>query len=145
MKYFAYGSNMDISQMKCRCPRNHKLLGIGRLEGWEFFINSRGVGNIILDENAKVYGLLYEITERCLNCLDMHEGYPSIYVRDELSIKFNKTIIESWVYIDKNHIQIGTPRTNNNYLERIVAAAKKFEFPERYTNHLESFLVNKKL
>lgn len=137
--YFAYGSNMDLEQMKTRCPRNYNLLGVGKLEGWEFFINSRGVANIIMDENSKVYGLLFEITKRCLNCLDMHEGYPKIYGRSELSIRFKGKEINAWVYIDNNFREIGKPRTN--YLERIIKVAenKEFRFPGNYIKHLKSF------
>jgi len=135
--YFAYGSNMDLNQMKDRCPRNHKFLDVGELEGWEFFINQRGVANIIMDENSNVYGLLFEITKRCLNCLDMHENYPELYGRSELSIKFGDKKVDTWVYIDNNFIKVGKPRTN--YLERIVEAAEKFKFPKDYIKHLKSF------
>lgn len=135
--YFAYGSNMDLEQMKARCQRNYKLLGVGALGGWEFFINSRGTTNIIMDEGSKLYGLLFEITERCLNCLDMHENYPELYNRSELSIKFKDEEIDAWVYIDNNFIKVGKPRTN--YLEKIVETAQKFEFPPDYIKHLKSF------
>jgi len=136
--YFAYGSNMNPEQMENRCPRNHKLLRKGTLEGWEFFINSRGVANIIMSENTNVYGLIFEISDRCLNCLDMHEGYPRIYQRDDLPIKFKRESLNAWVYIDKNFIQVGRPRTN--YLEPIIDAAIKFNFPGAYITHLQKFL-----
>lgn len=136
--YFAYGSNMDLEQMKARCPRSHKFLGVGELYDWEFFINSRGVANIIMNGDSEVYGLLFKITERCLNCLDMHEGYPRIYGRLELPVKFgNEEEVNAWVYIDNNFLEVGKPRTN--YLERIVEVAQKFEFPEDYIKHLKSF------
>ena len=140
MKYFAYGSNMDSEQMKDRCPRNHKLLGVAELEGWEFFINSLGVASIAIDQESEseVYGLLYEISEKCLACLDMHEGYPNAYGRDKEKIVFNNKEVEAWVYFEKRSIKTGTPRPN--YLERIIQAAIKFDFHKDYVKHLESFL-----
>lgn len=137
INYFAYGSNMDLEQMKTRCPSGHKLLGVGVLEDWEFFVNSRGVANIIMDENSKVYGLLFKISETCVGNLDEHEGYPNIYSRLDLPIKFNDEEINAWVYIDNNFKEVGKPRTN--YLDRIVKAAQKFEFPKKYIKHLKSF------
>lgn len=125
--------------MKARCPRNHRFLDVGELEGWEFFINQRGVANIIMDENSKVYGLLFEITKRCLSCLDMHEGYPDFYGRSELPIKFKDKEVNAWVYIDSNSIKVGKPRPN--YLEKIVKTAEKFKFPRHYIKHLKSFCI----
>jgi len=141
MNYFAYGSNMDLEQMYERCPHNNKLLGVSILEGWEFFINSRGVANIIMSENSNVYGIIFKITDRCLSCLDMHEGYPSIYQRDELPVKFGDMTLNAWVFIDKKSIDKGKPRTN--YIERIIVASRKFKFPKDYIKHLESFYSKK--
>jgi len=135
--YFAYGSNMDLSQMDERCGQGYKVIKSAVLDGWEFFINTRGVANLILDDKSKVYGLLFEITEDCLKCLDLREGRPTIYNREELGLKNGKRTTKAWVYIDKNFIKIGTPRIN--YLERIIKSAHDFEFPNSYIEHLKSF------
>ena len=34
MIYAAYGSNMNIEQMKYRCPES-KIIGNGKLQGWK--------------------------------------------------------------------------------------------------------------
>lgn len=144
--YFAYGSNMDLTQMDSRCPRNYERLEEKAvLEGWEFIINERGVANIRRKENSEVYGLLFKITVRCRNCLDMHENYPKTYDRPKLTIKFRGRDKKTLVYIDKKHTQRGKPRIG--YLEKIVRAAGKFKFPKDYIEHLKSFtnLENLKL
>lgn len=135
--YFAYGSNMDLEQMKTRCPSGYNLLGLGLLKGWKFFINSRGVANITQRENSKVYGLLFEISESCLESLDSCEGYPDTYDRQKLTILLGDKEIKAWIYIDGNFTRLGKPKLN--YLERIVETAEKFEFPEDYIKHLKSF------
>ena len=144
MKYFAYGSNMDLEQIASRCPRNYKLLGVAELEGYEFFINNLGVASIALDTvnpETVVYGPLFEISKNCLSCLDMHEGHPSAYKRDLIKVKFKGEEAEAWVYTDTRTSQSGTPRPN--YLERIIEAATSFGFPKDYIEHLKSFLRKK--
>lgn len=144
MKYFAYGSNMDLEQMKRRCPDNFKLLGIAELEGWEFFINNRGKANIAIDTvdpNSTVYGLLYDVSENCLDSLDKEEGYlrvPKIYDCDLEKVKYKGEITGAWVYVDKKNLQTGKPKPPE-YLDRIIDVATNFKFPSEYIKHLKSF------
>ncbi|KAJ2894971.1 hypothetical protein MKZ38_007060 [Zalerion maritima] len=44
--YFAYGSNMSLSQMRRRCPQN-SYIGVGTLHGYTWQINDRGYANVI--------------------------------------------------------------------------------------------------
>lgn len=70
--YFAYGSNLDIAQMKRRCPRAKPLrrwkLGNARLV-------FRGVADCIVEEGAVCYGALWLITPQCEAELDVYEGF----------------------------------------------------------------------
>ena len=43
--YFAYGSNMNIEQMKLRCP-GASLKGQGYILNWRYFINGNGYAGI---------------------------------------------------------------------------------------------------
>lgn len=138
--YFAYGSNMDLEQMKARCPSKYNLLGVGELKGWKFFINSRKVANITQRKNSRVYGLLFEISKNCLETLDICEGYkrhPKIYDRQKLTIQYEDKKKRAWVYIDGNSTKLGKPWPN--YLEKIVKAAENSKFPKEYIKHLKSF------
>ena len=58
---------------------------------------------------------------------------------------FKNKEAKAWIYIDQRTAKVGTPRPG--YLEKIIYAAKKFDFPEKYIAHLESFLPrpNKKV
>ena len=67
--YFAYGSNMDLSQMKDRC-RTALPEGHGTLKGFRFLINSRGVASIVVDEQATVRGVASSVTDADLESLD---------------------------------------------------------------------------
>ncbi|KAA8572454.1 hypothetical protein EYC84_003074 [Monilinia fructicola] len=46
--YFAYGSNLSLTQMKARCP-NSTYYGLGVLQGYRWIINQRGYANIVSD------------------------------------------------------------------------------------------------
>ncbi|MFC1727145.1 gamma-glutamylcyclotransferase family protein [Patescibacteria group bacterium] len=145
IKYFAYGSNMDLSQMTKRCENNFKLLGVAKLKGWEFYINNQSKANIAIDitnSNSVVYGLLFEVNKTALGSLDRYEGYnkvPKTYDRDLENIKFKEDEIEAWVYIDKRNLETGKS-DSTDYLERIIQASKSLNFPSKYITHLESFL-----
>ncbi|KAI1209258.1 uncharacterized protein F4807DRAFT_101971 [Annulohypoxylon truncatum] len=44
--YFAYGSNLSLTQMQHRCP-NSQPIGLAHLPGWTWLINERGYANIV--------------------------------------------------------------------------------------------------
>jgi hypothetical protein len=101
--YFAYGSNMNVAEMKAHCKK-HKLLGVARLDAWRlaFTFNSStrngGVADIVevgskWDTEAidaaglvrvggkpllsPVWGVLWEIDDRDRAALDKKEGYSA--------------------------------------------------------------------
>lgn len=135
--YFAYGSNMDLEQMKFRCRGGYEVLGIGKMQNWKIFINNRGYANISPQEESIVYGLMFNINSESLRLLDRYEGFPYLYTRKQLPTFFADDILKPLVYIDENNLEIGHPQTG--YLERVVESAKRFSFPETYINYLESF------
>ncbi len=76
MKYFAYGSNLNIKQMQWRCPTAVPL-GAFTLQGYKLVF--RFYADIIPDSEKSVKGGLWEISEDDENALDRYEGYPSLY------------------------------------------------------------------
>ncbi|MCJ1332533.1 hypothetical protein MMC10_009226 [Thelotrema lepadinum] len=71
--YFAYGSNLHVSQMAGRCPES-TFVGKATLQGYKWQINQRGVANIIESGESYVEGLLYSISEEDEESLDLSEG-----------------------------------------------------------------------
>ncbi|GAB7351274.1 hypothetical protein MBLNU459_g1692t1 [Dothideomycetes sp. NU459] len=49
--YFGYGSNLWLHQMAQRCPSS-TYLGIARLDGYRWMINSRGYANVVQVSNS---------------------------------------------------------------------------------------------
>ncbi|KAJ6015345.1 AIG2-like family protein [Penicillium herquei] len=71
--YFAYGSNMSLEQMAERCPSS-VFIGTGRIDGYKWQINQRGVANIVECGENFVEGLVYEIDAKDKRRLDRNEG-----------------------------------------------------------------------
>ena len=88
--YFAYGSNMNLDQMKYRCPDAEVVENV-RLEGYRLAFCGRprgsGVATILPEEGSHVDGVLWKITEKCERSLDLYEGYPQLYGKEEICVK----------------------------------------------------------
>jgi gamma-glutamylcyclotransferase (GGCT)/AIG2-like uncharacterized protein YtfP len=86
MLYFAYGSNLDETQMRARCPgskrvaravlRKHALLFAGWSERW-----GGSVASVQRAPGSEVEGLLYDLEASDLEALDRIEGCPWVYDR----------------------------------------------------------------
>ena len=78
MKYFSYGMNTNSTQMARRCP-DSVCLGPARLPNYQLVF--RGVADIEPAPDTWCDGVLWEISERDLDALDVLEGYPWHYTR----------------------------------------------------------------
>lgn len=87
MLYVAYGSNMNLEQMNFRCP-NSKIVGVGKLNGWKLVFN---VHADIIKGNKKDYVpvVAWDIADEDWYRLDMYEGYPMYYVKEDVDVIFN--------------------------------------------------------
>ena len=139
--YFAYGSNIIRRQMINRCPAA-ALAGMAVLEGHRFLINSRGVATIIEDDLAKVYGILWNITDEDERSLDWYEGVSTgIYLKRQVAIAVptEKGVhINALVYVAADSAP-GLPRSG--YLRAIIDAAERKGFPKAYIEELKELLV----
>lgn len=82
--YFAYGSNLELTRMKGRCPKANPLEAVVAKDyRLTFKGNARGLGvaDIEPDQGETVVGALYEVTPECLKALDRYEGWPRLYDR----------------------------------------------------------------
>ena len=84
--YFAYGSNLNVGQMKQRCPDSAGV-STAVLNGWK--IAERTYADIEKCPGECVNGALYEISENDLAALDHYEGYPEYYTRKEVMVTDN--------------------------------------------------------
>jgi hypothetical protein len=71
--HFAYASNMSRAAMRRRCPDAHAL-GLARLTGWRFVINTDGYASVLPQPGSIVHGVLWQVSMRDLAALNAYEG-----------------------------------------------------------------------
>ena len=145
IKYFAYGSNLDLLQMKNRCP-SYKLITKGSLLDHRLTFNrysekwDGGVADVIQDEDSEVWGLIFEISDSDLVRLDHYEGYYkdkiSLYERRNAVIDTpNGQVDDGWVYTVVEKEKFVQPTLE--YLQIIIDAAVRWDFPKDYQQAVE--------
>lgn len=91
--YFAYGSNLDPTQMRRRCP-GARAVGPAVLDGYRIGFAGQsqlwdggGVATLLRDPGEWVEGILYELPKIDLEILDRYEGHPVAYRRRLLLVE----------------------------------------------------------
>lgn len=142
MKYFAYGSNMKLTQMKLRCPEVNRI-GNGRLIGYQICFPRRsssrqgkGVASICEKASAEVEGVVFELTNSDLNRLDEYEGVPKNYTRKSVMVRMNdgeEIVAETYVA----NIMEGAPfKPSKAYMSTIIEGAIENKLSEHYIEKL---------
>lgn len=115
--YIAYGSNLNVRQMKTRCP-NAKILGTAKLKGWELLFKGSKSGSYLTiekKENAIVPVVIWEVDKTDKKALDRYEGYPTFYYKKDIKVQYkgirtgNRRTVTAFAYIMHEERQIGVP------------------------------------
>lgn len=86
--YFAYGSNLNVEQMKHRCP---SAIPISSLVLPNARLVFRNVADVEYDPGASVTGGLWDITDRCEAALDRYEGVKGgLYRKEYITISIRE-------------------------------------------------------
>ena len=139
--YFAYGSNMDQTQMAQRCPGS-QMIGIATIHGYRFAIDAVGVATIIPDEAGTVYGVLWLVSERDVLRLDRYEGVAAgCYRRESISVQMqNNKDQEALVYISNRPRWSHPWGTGSPYMDNIERWARFYDFPSEYLAELHRLI-----
>ena len=139
-RYFAYGSNLDESQLCRRCP-GAALVTIGSLPHFRLGFTVRSAGwnagaaDVVESPGDRVWGLVFEVTDEDLGELDRCEGYPLQYDRFMGRIDTPRGTLEAWVYTAVRKQPFVAP--SRRYVEIIREAALRHGFPDTYLRMLE--------
>ena len=121
---------MDLDQMAYRCPKAEVVETV-RLEGYRltFAAAGSGLATIFPEEGSHVDGVLWSLTGDCEKSLDLYEGYPDFYDKQEITVKYKGgREIKAIVYImTKDYMQ--NCRQNQIPTEPILKAARKPPVP----------------
>lgn len=109
--YLAYGSNLNLRQMKFRCP-GAKPVGTTTLEGYKLLFRGPHEGAVATVEpkvGSSVPVLIWETTPKDELALDHYEGYPFLYRKENIKVTLNGEEIEAYIYIMNDGRPINTP------------------------------------
>jgi len=109
--YIAYGSNLNLSQMKHRCP-TARVLGASEIQDYELvFRGSRysAVATIEPCKGSSVPVLLWGIQPEDEKSLDRYEGYPNFYEKENMEIVLKGSTVSAMVYVMTPGHELGIP------------------------------------
>lgn len=132
--YLAYGSNLNVRQMRFRCP-TALVVGKGVIKDYRLLFKGSKTGSYLTIEKAKGYEVpvaVWKVDEACEESLDRYEGYPSFYYKKEIEIDF-KSIkkglprhSKAFVYIMHEERELGIP--SRGYVEVCLEGYRTFGF-----------------
>lgn len=109
--YVAYGSNLNLRQMKYRCP-GAKLCGVGEVKDYELQFRGQPHGafaTIVPTKGASVPVAVWEISAKNEAALDRYEGYPSHYFKQDISVRLGGEEVNAMVYLMNLRMGFGLP------------------------------------
>ena len=117
--YIAYGSNLNVEQMKYRCP-TAKLVGTGTLENCILDFRcmfSLAFATIHPKEGHYVPVAYWEIDRTAEYTLDVYEGYPRFYDKQLLPITKDGKTQNALIYVMNELATPGLP--SRSYVQTI--------------------------
>ena len=152
MLYFAYGSNMYLTQMQERCP-SARFECVARLQdhrlAFSHFSKKRqcGVADMLKQTGFEVWGAVFEIGAHEIGELDRSEGYRTGRQRGQNSYERSEILVERvgdvevtipvWTYTVVNKLD-PNPSPSQAYMQLIVDGARMWRLPTAYIQQLEA-------
>lgn len=135
--YIAYGSNLNIPQMRMRCP-GAAVAGTSLIEDYRLvFRGSRSGSYLTIEpmEGGRVPVVVWSITAEDERSLDRYEGYPTFYHKEEMELRVTgaKTgkvrRLKAFAYIMCSDRPLGTP--SYTYFTTCTRGYQSFGFDEQ--------------
>jgi gamma-glutamylcyclotransferase (GGCT)/AIG2-like uncharacterized protein YtfP len=132
--YLAYGSNLNVRQMRFRCP-TAIVVGKGTIKGYRLLFKGSKTGSYLTIEKAKGYEVpvaVWKVDEPCEKALDRYEGYPNFYYKKEIEIDYisikkkEPRRCKAFAYIMHEERELGIP--SRGYVEVCLEGYKTFGF-----------------
>jgi gamma-glutamylcyclotransferase len=144
--YFAYASNMAPNVITRLCPR-HRYLGVAHLADHRLAFTRRsmktrtGVADIVQAAGETVWGVLYRIDDDELTAIDRKEGHDWAYTRVTLPVRLEggpECAAVTYTVRFKEPTEVPPSR---QYLDLVIAAARKRGLPGEYIKQIEAISV----
>ena len=136
--YIAYGSNLNIRQMRMRCP-GARIIGTSVIEGYRLLFKGSRTGSYLTiepQEGASVPVAAWEVNAENEAELDRYEGFPSFYYKKEMELPIKGIRTgkvrrrKVFVYIMHEDRPLGVP--SEFYMETCRQGYRSFGFDEAF-------------
>ena len=135
--YIAYGSNLNIRQMRFRCP-GAKPIGISAIPDYELLFKGSKTGAYLTIEpkdGGLVSVAVWEVTADDEKHLDIYEGYANFYYKKEVRLPIRlangKTKkLTAFIYIMHEERELGCPSLA--YIRTCKEGYRNFGFDQKY-------------
>jgi hypothetical protein len=134
--YIAYGSNLNIKQMKFRCP-TAKVVGTSEIHDYRLLFKGSQTGAYLTIEPCTGSGVpvaVWEVTADDELSLDSYEGNPQFYYKTEMTLPVTGTDgkpvgdLTVFVYIMHEDRSVGIPM--QYYVDACLEGYRVFGFDE---------------
>ncbi len=145
--YFAYGSNLNKEQLKVRVV-TWKKDAKAVLDGWKLIFakgwsgHRSGYANIVTSEDSIVNGAIYELTEEQMKKLDIPEGAPNVYHRENVTVISNGKKIVAVAYVMRKIIEESKPSAA--YLQTIIDGLNDWKYEDKVINEVKTAAQGKR-
>ena len=132
--YLAYGSNLNVRQMKLRCP-TARVVGIAEIKDYELLFKGSKTGSYLTiepKEGGIVPVAVWEVQTMDEASLNRYEGFPKFYYKKDMEIRYKgirtgrHRTVTAFVYIMHEDREIGIP--SNRYISTCIEGYNDFEF-----------------
>ena len=132
--YIAYGSNLNVPQMRMRCP-HATILGTANLKNWELLFKGSKTGSYLTIEECEggtVPVVIWEVTATDEAALDRYEGFPNFYYKRDIRLQYKgirtekRRTVTAFAYIMHEDRPIGIP--SNLYMRICLEGYDTFCF-----------------
>ena len=136
--YIAYGSNLNIRQMRMRCP-SARIIGTSEIPDYELIFKGSKTGSYLTIEPKKgswVPVAAWEVSAEDEQALDRYEGFPTFYYKKEMLLpikgirsgKIRRR--DTFMYIMHEDRVLGVP--SNFYMQTCLSGYKSFGFDPKF-------------
>lgn len=131
--YLAYGSNLNVEQMRFRCP-DAKIVGTTWISDYQLLFKGSKTGSYLTIEHkadSSVPAAVWSVSENDEHRLNVYEGFPQFYYKKELAVPVRlpsgETVVRNaFVYIMHENRKLGLPTAA--YWETCLSGYRSFGF-----------------
>ena len=133
--YIAYGSNLNLRQMKERCP-GAEVVGTSVIPDYKLLFKGSGSGyylTIEKKEGGQVPVAVFSVTKKDEEALDRYEGYPLFYYKNDFRLPVElfpgqeRIQLTAFAYIMHEDRRLGLP--SRRYMNTCLQGYHDFGFP----------------